>query len=234
MRHGNFVSGVVLACALATLAGQPAAHAADVQAAPEAFDWSGAYVGGDIGWLGPSGHWDIGSPGNSFFGPTAYSGGGVTGGLHLGYNWQVDAPFVLGVEVDWGLSNAEASSQTVGGLPAFGGSATSRWQGSARARVGAAFDRMLLYGTAGVSVAKFDYWMAELPPVTKFAFSATRTGVIVGAGLEYALARDWSVRVEYRHADYGKAVAQVSPIFGEQRHALRTDSVQFGFSYKFN
>lgn len=47
MRQGNFIScqGVVLACALATLAGQPAAHAADVQAAPEAFDWSGAYVG---------------------------------------------------------------------------------------------------------------------------------------------------------------------------------------------
>ena len=211
-------------------AGQPAARAADILSAPAAYDWSGVYVGGDIGWLRSGGHWELGRPGETFAGPEHYSGDGVTGALHLGYNWQVNSPLVIGVETDWGLSNAKASSQS-----GFIATATSRWQGSIRARAGVAFDQVLLYGTAGVGVAKFDYSLSDI--ATTASFSKTRTGLVFGAGLEYALAKGWSARAEYLHADYGQAIGTGAPVFipiVEQRHALHTDAVDLGFSYKFN
>ncbi len=66
--------------------------------------------------------------------------GGVLGAF-AGYNYQFDNNFVLGIEgdVDYNWNDNDYAGVNVG----------TDWQGSVRGRVGYAFDRALIYGTAG-------------------------------------------------------------------------------------
>jgi opacity protein-like surface antigen len=62
---------------------------------------------------------------------------GILGGVHLGYNWQKGA-YVFGVEGDADIADEDFRD----------------YLASARVRLGYSFDRVLLYGTAGVAFAK--------------------------------------------------------------------------------
>jgi outer membrane immunogenic protein len=116
---------------------------------------------------------------------------------------------VLGVEADWQWSNLTGNSQSLaplgasGELPAgpFMVSTTTRDYGSIRGRLGAAFDRFLVFGTGG--------WAAGNPS-TAFAlvgaapFATTETksnGWTVGAGVECAITDTILARVEYRYTN---------------------------------
>lgn len=85
------------------------------------------------------------------------------------------------------------------------------------------------------------------PPV--LAHSDTRLGWTVGGGGEYLLTSNWSLRGEYRYADYGTArftdvrtcAAMTCPLFtlgaGSETAVydvhLRTHTATFGLAYKF-
>jgi len=197
------------------------------------FSWTGPYVGAQIGWLHSDGKWNIGLPGSPpdpFVGPVSYSGDGVVGGIHAGYNWQW-GNFVVGPEADIEATSAKAQS-------AFGFTETAdlKWQGSVRLRAGYAFDRLLPYITGGVAFGDFDYTLDVRPFPGEATFSEVRTGATIGAGIEYAFSDKWSARLEYRYTDYGKASGTGFPIFipaVQQRHEIHTDSVRFGISYRF-
>ena len=157
-------------------------------APPPAYDWTGFYVGADVG-----GAWSRDrvtettttiSPPQT--GSATLSASGVVGGLLAGYNWQ-SGHLVLGVEGDgeWtGLSRtSHCLTQDAGVGNASPGSCFSAttydfdskltWQASARARIGIANDNMLVYATGGVAFAgvKTDY--ATLSGVTGAESSAT-------------------------------------------------------------
>ena len=56
----------------------------------------------------------------------------------------------------------------------------------------------MLYGTAGVA-----WGHITSPPLA--SLDGWRTGWTVGAGIEHALPRNWSAKVEYRYTDLGRA-----------------------------
>jgi outer membrane immunogenic protein len=179
--------------AMAGLVG--AAHAADlprqmvtkapVYVAPY-YNWTGFYVGvnGGGGW-GTS-TWD--STGNSDV------SGGLVGGT-VGYNWQFGT-WVVGLEGDIDWANIKGSTAT----GCFGGSCTTEntWLGTARGRVGYAFDRWMPYITGG---AAFGDVQASHPGFT--GMTNTQVGWTAGAGVEFAIAGNWTAKVEYLHYDLG-------------------------------
>jgi outer membrane immunogenic protein len=192
---------------------------------PPLFTWTGLYLGGQIGYA-----WGTDTVTVSPFGfGTNFTPNGVVGGAHVGYNLQFNQ-FVAGLEGDvegTGISrNFSPGGVTYNThIPV---------QGSIRARVGIAFDQVLLYATGGAAFAGFE------TTVTGFGSdrtSETRAGWTVGGGLEYAVTPNWSIRAEYRYADFGD-FAQPTPFtFGIGtfvNHHETENAVRGGFSYKFD
>jgi len=212
------------------------------------FTWTGIYVGGQIGYA-----WGTtnANAGDNFgdFRYFSFNNNGVIGGAHVGYNLQLNQ-FVLGLEGDVDgstLSKTESSALFVGAGTGFGAivpvtvSGNLNVQGSIRGRFGYAWDRVLLYATGGVAFGGFKG--AIYTPFGYDSQSNTRVGWTVGGGLEYAITNNWSVRAEYRYAQYGRNTIYANNVFalpglaavgGFANVKFNENRVQVGFSYKFD
>lgn len=157
------------------------------------YDWTGAYAGLDIGWS-----WLDPNPDTAGNDVQANSDG-VSGGLYLGYNWQVNQ-IVFGLEADGQLTDLEATTPC--GNPTYTCNAGSDWNASIRARLGFAADRFLVYGTGGYAVADYNGYTDDNLGA-RFSDSVTLQGWTIGGGLEYAWTDNVLVRVEYRHSEFG-------------------------------
>ncbi|WP_406858545.1 outer membrane beta-barrel protein [Alsobacter sp. KACC 23698] len=179
---------------------------------------------------------------------TGYNQNGVVGGVHAGYNFEVEQGVVSGVEVDFEKSGLKgALSLADNAAPGYVAKASTEidWQGSVRGRIGFAYKNALIYGTAGVAYASLqNSYGVALPPSNVFGVAAGvyseaashRTwGWILGAGVEYLITPQWTGRVEYRFTKF-EDYKNVSSILysggsAEQRPELHT--VRLGTSYKF-
>ena len=179
---------------VATLAG--AAAAADLpRPAPQpyappavyapVYNWAGFYIGINGGGGFGSSSWDLTGGRNI--------DGGMVGGT-AGYNFQFGQA-VVGVEgdIDW----ADISGSTTNGCP-LGCKTTDSWLSTVRGRLGYAADRFMPYVTGG---AAFGNIQATTPGFA--GASATNVGWTLGAGLEAALTRNWTGKVEYLYVDLG-------------------------------
>jgi len=221
----------MLAVALVATGVSASAYAADmrmpVKAAPPplvaVFSWTGFYIGVNGGGafsqnrnvnvtetlggaLFTSGTW----PGRGTFGSLEPSGG--FGGGQIGYNYQV-SNWVWGIEADIqgaGIKDsAGATLPYISGLNSITVNSTQKvdWFGTVRGRVGLAFDRVLVYATGGLAYGQTSY--AQTMTDT-FGFVAAgsdkhaRTGWVVGGGVEWAFAPNWSVKGEYQYIDLGR------------------------------
>ncbi|MGH6831174.1 MAG: outer membrane protein, partial [Methylocella sp.] len=92
-----------------------------------------------------------------------------------------------------------------------------------------------LYATGGAEFASFDTSVRGFPGFDQT--STTRTGWTIGGGIEYALTGNWSIRAEYRYADFGHFAVATPLTFGfgsSVNHHLTENAVRAGFSYKFD
>ena len=147
--------------------------------------------------------------------------------------------FVLGLEADVDVLDYRATAP----FPTFNGdlltSLRNNVEGSVRGRLGIAFDRTLIYATGGVAFADYKtQYFAIIPGFGNEEFSKTQVGWTVGAGLEYAIANNWSLRAEYRYTDFGTftdptTAFYISPAVLYVRHSEIENRIQAGFSYKF-
>jgi outer membrane immunogenic protein len=190
------------------------------------FTWTGLYLGGQIGYGWGTDTLTVYPWG---FG-TNFTPNGVVGGAHVGYNLQINQ-FVAGLEGDVEGTGISRTFSPGGVLY----NTKIPVQGSIRARLGVAFDRVLLYATGGAEFAGFD------TSYTGFATfdqgSNTQVGWTIGGGLEYAVTNNWSVRAEYRYTDFGHLTDATPFIFGlgsTATHHETENAVRAGFSYKFD
>jgi len=95
------------------------------------------------------------------------------------------------------------------------------WFGTTRLRLGyQAFDRLLVYATAGVAYAGFtaenagtgDDGLGEFT-VTTGARRTTRIGWTAGAGAEYAIGGNVSFKTEYLYSEYAGFAVPYQTIF---------------------
>ncbi len=145
----SVIAGPALAADLPSIKGPPA-----YIPPPPVFTWTGLYVGGQVGYQwGHSGTTLL--PGTILAtGLPGYSPNGVTGGAHVGYNYQV-GQFVVGIEGDANGSSYYGSNSVLAGL--FTYSTRETVNGSIRARAGLAWDRALIYATGGAAFGAFDH-----------------------------------------------------------------------------
>ncbi len=216
--------------ALALLTCGCAAQAADIIPVTPAFNWSGSYVGAELGygWGQAASPWGSPSTAATFpFTQNPAVQNGVFGGLDIGYNYQINQ-LVLGVEADAFFDGIRGDDGGSGGNV---NGVEHKFNGSARARVGFAADRALIYGTGGVAFLSADATNTSITPNERIA--TNWTGWTLGAGVEYAITNNWTTRVEYRHTDYGSAVARF-PVSGYAENINPViDSVMVGINYKF-
>jgi outer membrane immunogenic protein len=215
--------------------------AAPMVAPVSAYNWTGFYVGGNVGYgwgqNTGAGYTSFADPIGSFNIPFYFAGGGnqlpgttprgVIGGGQIGYDWQITPLLVLGVIGDLQASGLKASAITTGIFPGFGGGPTTQtnsnkenWFGTVRGKVGYAINNVLLYGTGGLAYGAVNSSTSLTCPgcapasVFAGASSSTRVGWAAGAGLEYGLTAHWIVGVEYLHVDLGSiSVTAASPGF---------------------
>ena len=108
--------------------------------------------------------------------------------VRLAINYQI-GEYVFGIEGDGDWTNLHGNSgSTCGAIsavvtPPVSCQTQSQWLATVRGRVGYAFDRILLYGTAG---AAFGNIQTGLNPPSTFD-SSIEAGWTVGAGLEVRL-----------------------------------------------
>lgn len=200
------------------------------------YDWSGLYVGGQVGVQFLEG--SVEDPAGVGFTTGEYDDTGFTYGGFLGYNHQIES-IVLGFEADLeGASTSATSSRFgLGALTDIRGTAKIDLQGSLRARIGYAIDNMLIYATGGYAWADADFdYLLDAAPLADDSFNDTLEGWTVGGGLEYGW-NNWSARLEYRYTDYGKASSTIvnccAPPPNAQDHDLDTHTVRLGVAYRF-
>jgi outer membrane immunogenic protein len=208
-----FLTGI----AALAFAGGPALAADFTLKAPvyaPAYSWQGCYAGFNGGGVWNSTSYNIGNNNPAYFGPAFASGAmpsyysenvssGILGG-QAGCNLQ-SGSFVYGVEGDAEWVNHTASDAINTNVLAFGpgfGVVTQKLESIAtiRARVGYAFDHLLLYGTGGIALGNTnDYYRFAFPNANQLfanTYSTTRNGWTLGAGAEYAFCYHWSVQLE--------------------------------------
>jgi outer membrane immunogenic protein len=188
-------------------------------------------------------------------------GTSITGGLQIGYNWLIPGPFLFGLEAD--ISGAGLSSTTLTSPPGDP-LAVAQWNdkldvyGSVRARLGWVIGDWLFYGTGGLG---WDYdkftrtqltapFNAVMPFVDTNALqggsvitnSRMRVGWVAGLGVEWAIARTWTVKLEYLHFDTeaetlsGGHFSSIGPSasLAASEGNLTIDTVRIGFNHTFN
>ncbi|THD48585.1 MAG: porin family protein [Bradyrhizobium sp.] len=206
--------------------------------APAAFSWTGFYLGVEGGGAWGQSRADYPLAGPAGFLP--YDPRGAFGGLYAGYNYQMPNNFVLGVEgdVNWGDIRNRTYYHTVPQNP-LGfedtGVGDMSWFGSARVRAGVAIDRFLPFVTGGVAVAEYQNSLFALTnPLFTGTYNHAEVGWTLGAGLEYAITNNISLRAEYRYANYGdqKDTLATNPAAVHDT-TLSTNDARVGIAYKF-
>lgn len=183
--------------------------------AAQPFSWNGFYVGANVGFRASEAAWP--APNGLIPMTYDYSSLGLRGALYGGYNWQFAPRWVAGVEADIGYGDHD--TQQTNFFPGFVGAIfpiapgeyskiTLKWDGSLRGRLGyLVTPSTMVFGTAGVAWQQVDLDIQCLAfpgcPASGHG-ETTRAGWTVGGGLETALAGNWSVRTEYRYADFGQ------------------------------
>jgi outer membrane immunogenic protein len=218
--------------------------------------WAGFYVGANIGgyWGRESISTTTGNCAVFFSCPDLHSRSslkpsGVIGGVQAGYNWQ-SGNFVLGVEGDLNWLGGKTSRVLV--LPPalfvpgdfFSYSIHHSFLATLRPRVGVTVGQTLFYATGGLAVARFEtvdslVLGGGITPSTARA-TTTRAGWTAGGGVEYALANNWTAKLEYLHVGFDNfnTVIPESPLLPGTgtattvHHKYSADIVRLGLNYR--
>jgi outer membrane immunogenic protein len=185
------------------------------------FSWSGFYVGAHAGYGFGQSNWTnipLGASTGNFD-----VSGALIGGT-MGYNMQLGG-VVAGVEADIAWSNIKGTAT----LFCAGTCQTNNdWLGTARARIGYAFDRFLPYFTGGAAFGDVK------GSTTLGSFTRNNVGWTVGGGLEYAFVSNWSAKIEYLYVDLGKANCDAACAAAPSTDVtFTTNVIRAGLNYKF-
>lgn len=181
----------------------------------------------------------------------------------FGYNWQLSpgSGIVIGTAFDITWTDIHKNSFIVG----TGGNPSHFFQslnylGTLNGKVGYAFDRWFVYGTAGLAFGSVDYAANFYNPALQLGFQGADTGLFktgfnYGGGVEWAIPQDSflnflsvgrylgitgtpTFKAEYIRYDLGTTNLLVASVGGPGAgyvSKFRTEGsmVRFGFNYKF-
>src|ERR1700737_802951 len=265
-RIGKFAGGaglVLATCSRAIAADLPPSLPvkAPVPYVSTAYDWNGWYVGAHVGVIRGASNWSAAPPGagvpglnGAFDLPFNFDFMAGTGsyavGLQGGYNYVSPSRLMLGFETDVSAPNSDVlvpysvrGSQTVtsplSGQVTYGEAVIH--YGSARARVGYAFDHFLLYGTGGLAWTYDQVTRTQVddPRFGGFATAGTvdtkllwRLGWVAGAGVEIPLTGNWTAKAEYLSTGFSRKGTTFTAAAEGFESDLAMQSIRLGLNYR--
>jgi len=243
---GLVALGMAAPASAADLAARPYTKAPPMVAA--IYDWSGFYIGANGGWGSSHKCFDITNFPGATVVPTFREGchdatGGVVGG-QIGYRWQ-NAGWVFGLEAQGDWADLKGSNVSVF-IPNWTNNSKIEAFGLFTGQVGYAWNNVLWYVKGGAAVTDDKYRGTVTPTGALFdSASETRWGGVIGTGLEFGFAPNWSVAVEYDHLFMGNhshnftstgvlAVVPVGGVFRTDSIRQDVDLVTARINYRFN
>jgi len=187
---------------------------------PPYYNWTGFYVGinGGGGW------------GTSNWNPVPGSfntSGGLVGGT-IGYNWQV-GQFVWGLEgdADWSDIKGSTTGTFASCGPGIVCTTKNDFLSTIRGRLGFAADRWMPYITGGLAIG-------NIKASNGFgSVDQTNAGWTAGGGIEFALASNWTAKVEYLYVDLGNVNCSVTCAPLTNNASFTANVVRGGFNLRF-
>jgi outer membrane immunogenic protein len=188
--------GIAALATSALAADLPPRVAPPVYIPPPAFTWAGVYLGVTAGYA------------------EGFHTFNDLNGAFDGYPGLADTQSGLETDINW-LSNRTTylDPNVINNYQPYESNRLD-YLGTVRGRLGLAVDRTLIYFTAGLAYANVNNTLYnnssngsptfELPD---FNASSTRFGWVVGAGVEYGLTPNWTIKGEALYADLGHANA---------------------------
>jgi high affinity Mn2+ porin len=236
------------------------AVAADAPAIPTkapaplpAYDWTGFYAGGHLGYAWGNSNWTAGSTASP---APAVSGsldlfqpfdpfneaGSYFAGLQAGYNYMLPNRFVIGAEADAsfpsfpnlsGISIGGAATllSPVNGPESYG--ETVLHSGSLRGRIGYAPGNWLLYATGGFAWTYNQLTLTQLAGGTIESPFLWRLGWAAGAGVEVPVAPHWTAKLEYLFTDYGTSSVTFPAAAQRFDSNFQLQALRAGLNYQF-
>jgi outer membrane immunogenic protein len=196
---------------------------------PTSIDWTGFYVGVQLG--GAFGSASLTDPLSGL--SDTPKPAGIIGGGQFGVNWTRDS-FLLGAEMDFTGMDLTGSATDGAG---FTHRVSSHWLSLVTGRAGFAVNQFLLYAKGGFAFG--NERNTVITPAGNLFSSGTTTqyGWTVGGGVEYALTPHWSARLEYDFIDllsHGIVLTGPAP-FGSQPANVdfTIQKVVGGVNYRF-
>jgi outer membrane immunogenic protein len=187
------------------------------------YSWTGFYAGVNGGGAFGNSNWT-----DPVFAPSGnFSVNGFLIGGTLGGNYQVGS-WVFGLEgdADWANLNGTTFNTSCVNV---GCETSSDFLATIRGRVGYAWDRLLVYGTAGAAFGDIQAAAGVFP-----FMSSTQAGWTAGAGLEYAITPILTAKVEYLFVDLGSASCGPANCGGTNTSvSLNENVVRAGLNYRF-
>jgi high affinity Mn2+ porin len=220
----------------------------------QAYDWSGFYLGGNIGLATGNSSWTANATTSgvapvsgslSMYRPpdAFYESGSWLLGVQGGYNYMLPSRMVLGVEADAtfaafqdlsGLSTGGITSFTSPALGAVSYSETMLASGTARARIGYAPGDWLLYATGGLAWTFDSQVLTRLDPGVDESRLLWRFGWAAGAGVEVPIAPSWTLKAEYLWTGFPTQTVTY-PLSGQRISSdLALEQVRLGLNYRFD
>src|SRR6516162_3895199 len=173
-------------------------------AEPPATDWTGFYLGGNVGYswgtddVSVNGlaieDFSLPASGSNSLKPTSF-----IGGVQTGYNWEFAPHWVVGLETDFqwtGQKNSATQTATISSASCFGlgspdcsvtgasgnANVTAKldWLGTFRGRLGYVVDRALVYGTGGLAYGHVQHSLAGSMSGTFFDSNSCEGGCNFG------------------------------------------------------
>jgi outer membrane immunogenic protein len=199
--------------------------------------------------------------------PVSFKSFGALGGAQAGYNWQFDRNWLAGVETDFQGASIKgvgsANGVVAGNAALVPVDEKIEWFGTVRGRLGyLPTDTLLAYvtggfaygrvthsgsytqsaGALGIGLGGFGVSCALM--VTCFAGSSSTvaTGWTAGAGLEFAVFRNVTIKAEYLHVDLGNVKLTETALLHGPAFAASTFNANFhtnfnvarlGMNYRF-
>ena len=231
------------------------ARAADllVKAPPQtqvpAWSWTGFYLGGHVGGAWSKSDWFEDAAGFPVgFQDASISSSSFISGGQIGFDYQAGRA-VFGLQADADLASLVGTVSGANCFPENGGdqSCTThiKSMGTVAGRIGAAFDRTLLYVLGGFAWEheKLDNGcpacnIGGAPGL--FSSVTTRDGWTLGGGLEYALPGNWSAFLQYNYLKFGTRDVQFTTDLSDGSAPFTEDVrdhinvVKAGVNYRFH
>jgi high affinity Mn2+ porin len=250
-------SGLFISTAVALIAVANGASAADLSPmvtkappSPGAYDWSGYYLGGNIGYSWGTSDWSAPPASGTFDLYNAFDSNKLSGsfaiGVQAGYNYMFKNRVVLGAEIEfqapaWPDVNTGLTTGGQHGFvsPVYGPmnfSETVLDQGTARVRLGYAPGNWLFYATGGFAWTYNQQTMTQLSATGGSASPFVwRLGYAAGVGAEVPFMPNWTAKFEYLYTGYPDKTVTYPDVPGPAVTSnWNQQSLRLGVNYHFN